>query len=320
MFAVPPSGRHSSGVSTMVPARPRGAHWCACARPAPGKPKRCAHRRAVSAPRTEQTGPHSGAAAGRASRSGHVRWYGAALAGHLDRRHGQGCRHAAALRQAPASPPLRVAQPAGTTEGAPANVPPGNKSTRRSQAHAASMQGAARQAPARRAPGAPVKPVHARACAPLMSTVLTRKSDSAEANSCPEETCFKPAAAAGATPPAPAADSTAVSSTALTSQPVPAPGARRGISPPSKAQRGRAGALPAAHAGAAAGLGSDVWKRVCACSARRERVLHCRAAQHCGCRAHLPGSRACAHYSAQVIFVRLGPPISPAAPVSDFLF
>lgn len=75
----------------------------------------------------------------------------------------------------------------------------------------------------------------ARACAPLMSTVLTRKSDSAVANSCPVDACRTLETGAGA--PAAAAHATAKSA-AHNSRPVRGPAGRRGIVGPGRVQRG----------------------------------------------------------------------------------
>ena len=93
----------------------------------------------------------------------------------------------------------------------------------------------------------------ARACAPLMSTVLTRKSDSAAANSCPVDAFRTLETGAGA--PAAAAHATARSA-AYNSRPVRGPAGRRGIVGPGRVQRGCPRASPAARTGAAERLGS----------------------------------------------------------------
>lgn len=103
--------------------------------------------------------------------------------------------------------------------------------------------------------------------APLISTFLMRKSESAAANSCPVDTCRTP----GCAGPAALASLTASAiNTALMIRPELVPHHCRGIGVLDPVQRRQARAYCTAHTGAATSLGSEVWK-VCAWPASQQR-------------------------------------------------
>ena len=257
-LAVPPSGRQSSDVRTMVPAtsgRAKSAYALRAhlANPSPFCKDRPAERAAQSALAPSIPLPSS-------ALQQQPRRYSASNASYphqaMPDRLLAGLLFTAGKHQTP------TATPAGTAASASCLLcrqnsvpaPPAQEAFRpRLRLQAVALH------PTARLPGLPQPGGCAGACAPLMSTVLTRKSDSAAANSCPVDACRTLETAAGA--PAAAAQATATSA-AHNSRPVRGPAGRRGIVGPGRVQREGSRASPAARTGAAKRLGSGKCKHL----------------------------------------------------------